>query len=117
MDVKIILVNTFIIGSFSTCKDTIHVCFQSNVVYFFGYVYSSCTSEYIGSRIRCLAVRACEHMGISFRIKYPIAKSPQSVIRDHYEQYDITVENFKILDSAKEVDDLRILESIYFFQT
>ena len=51
-------------------------------------------------------------MGISFRTKHPVAKPSQSAIRDHYEQCghcDITVDKFKILGSAREAVDLRIL--------
>ena len=61
-------------------------------------------------------------MGIRFRTKHPIAKPRQSAIRDHYEQCgdcghcDISVDNFKILDTTKEVVHLRILESIYIFK-
>ena len=69
--------------------------------------------------IRYLTVRACEHMGISFRTKHPVAKPSQSANRDHFEQCghcDITVNKFKILGSAREVIDMRILESIFIFK-
>ena len=58
-------------------------------------------------------------MGIRFRTKHPIAKPRQSAIRDHYEQCghcDKTVNNFKILNTAKEVIDLLIFKSIYIFK-
>ena len=99
LDVKIIFVNTITIGSFFNCRDTIPVCFWANIEYSFSGV-QSCTSEYTGSSIRCLS----EHMGISFCTKYPIAKPPQSAIRNNF--------NFKILDTAKELINLRIMESI-----
>ena len=116
LDVRIILVNNFTIGSFFNCKDTIPVCLRANIVYSFSCVQSARTSEYIGSSTRCLTIRACEHMGISFRTKYPVTKPPHSAIREHYEQCgncDLTLENFRILDTAKDLVDLRILESIY----
>ena len=114
LDVKINLANTFAIGSFFNCKDSIPVCLRANIVYSFSCVQSR-TSEYIGSSIRCLTVRACEHMGISFRTKHPVAKPSQSAIRDHYEQCglcDITVDKFKILSSAREAVDLRIIHFV-----
>ena len=79
----------------------------------------SCTSQYIGSSIRCLTVKASEHMTISFRTKHPVAKPSQLAIRDHYEQWghcDVTVDNFKFLGSVREEVDLRILESIFIFE-
>ena len=58
-------------------------------------------------------------MEFSFRTKHPVAKSSRSAIRDHYEQCghcDITVDNFKVLGSAREEVGLRILESIFIFK-
>ena len=76
-NIKIIIALTFTIGSFSNCKDAIPVCLRANIVYSLGCAQSLCTSEYIGPSIVCRTVRACEHMGISFGTKHPIAITPE----------------------------------------
>ena len=48
-------------------------------------------------------------MRISFRTRHLIEKPRESAISEQCGLCDITVDNFKILDTAKEVVDLRIL--------
>ena len=58
-------------------------------------------------------------MGISSHTKHSIEKPSQSAIRDQFEMCghcDITEDNFKILGSAWEEVDSRILESIFIFK-
>ena len=62
-----------------------------------------------------LGVRVDEHAGVSFRMGVPLTRPPHSAVLKHLEScpapYDIN--NFKILASAAQEPDLRILESLY----
>ena len=64
---------------------------------------------------RTFGVRADEHAGVSFNTGVPLTRPPHSAVREHLEScptsYDIN--NFKILASAAQESDPRILESLY----
>ena len=64
---------------------------------------------------RTLGVRADEHAGVSFRTGVPLTRPPHSAVREHLESYPASygINNFKILASAAQESDLRILESLY----
>ena len=90
---------------------------RSNIIY--QYTCSSCKQEsYIGSTTRPLKVRICEHMGISYRTLSVLKTKQFSMIRIHSEQCHtpISFDNFTILDSAPNEQELLIKESIYIKQ-
>ena len=113
---NIILSNNFRIGSFFNYKDKLPKAMQSSLVYKFSCV--RCTSEYIGSTSRVLHVRVAEHAGRSSRSGRPLAVPPHSNIREHQQTCDspIALDNFSILNSYSNQNDLRILESLYIFK-
>ena len=101
-------------GNMFKFKDRLPQLMTSSLVYKF-----SCTScsdvSYVGSTIRRLHSRICQHRGESERTGYPLSKPDHSNIRSHTETCNshITAPNFKILATAKNRADLLILESIY----
>ena len=64
VDLHIILVNNFQIGSFFNFKDKLPLALRSSLVYKFSY--ARCASEYVGSTIRTLHTRVAECAGRSF---------------------------------------------------
>ena len=118
IDVNIVLVNNWNIGSFFNYKDSLPLCAQTSVVY--EYKYSQCRDAmYIGSTYRTLHARMSEHKGVSPRTGARLT-SYHSAVRHHAENKcgaAVSVESFKILDMTR--DDkvgLRILESLYIFK-
>ena len=113
LEVKFIFVNGFKISSLCKYKDSLPDCLRSGVVYKFSC--AQCASEYIGSSVRMLGVRAYEHMGRSFRTGKPFLSAPKSAISDHLPSCpsNIDLKDFSILDSTNSDYDLRLLESIY----
>ena len=65
IDLQIILVNRFTIGSFFRYKDSVPWPMRSSVIY--TYSCELCASEYVGSTSRTLWARIAEHAGRSFR--------------------------------------------------
>ena len=88
---------------------------RSNVVYQYT---CSCDQRYISSTAVNLYVRIAQHMGVSPRTGIPSRSPVSSAIRDHYMncKSDFDAENFKILDSASDATQLRILESLYIVE-
>ena len=56
-----------------------------------------------------------EHIGQSSRTGRPLSQPPHSVVRDHSEtcKFKLGYDHFSIVDSCKNADSLRILESLY----
>ena len=110
---KIILVNKFTIGSLFPYKDRLPTHVRSSLVYQF--CCSRCESTYVGSTSRTLGARVAEHMGRSYRTNSLLTSPSHSSIRDHSFECDtrFNIDNFKILTSASNTQNLRILESLY----
>ena len=109
----VILVNSFKIDSFFSFKDRLPKGMRSSLIYKSSCV--RCTSEYIGSTTRILTTRVAEHAGRSHRTDRILANPPHSNIRDHAETCGspIVLDNFNIIYSCNNSNDLRILESLY----
>ena len=116
LDVNVILINRFKIGSFFRFKDRIPVGCQSSVVYLFSC--ASCGASYIGSTKRTLYNRVSQHQGRSFRTGFPLTRPDPSAIRSYSESCntEFTLENFKVIGKVNNILDLRILESLYIFK-
>lgn len=116
---NLILTNSFTIGSLFGYKDALPVNMLSSVVY--KYSCPTCGSAYVGSTIRNLATRVCEHAGVSVRTGVPLSSPPFSHIREHHHECNspqITIDQFKTINSINSNDiDLRILESLYIHKT
>ena len=78
---KIILLNTFSIGSFFKYKDRLPKSCQSAVIYQF--CCASCGPPYVGSTLRNLHSRIQQHLGKSVRTGRFLAKPDPSPIRKH----------------------------------
>ena len=112
---RIIMINTFSIGSFFKYKDRLPKVCQSSVVYQF--CCASCGASYIGSTLRNLHSRIQQHLGKSVRTGKFLFSPDPSPIRDHSLACDtlVTAENFSILGRTNFALDLRILESLHIF--
>ena len=114
---KIVLVNMFTIGSFFRCKDRFPRLMQSSLVY--KYCCARCASCYVGSTVRNLYMRVAEHAGKSYRTGVRLSHPPHSAVRDHAEadcDERVSEDSFTILGTAKNSQDLRLLESLYIFK-
>ena len=109
----IIPVNGFSVGSFFNYKDVLPKDSRTSIVY--KYSCERCSSVYVGSTSRRLHVRVCEHMGLSSRTEKPLSTPAASSIRDHAQSCNspISLNNFNIIGTCKNVTDLRILESLH----
>ena len=90
---------------------------RSSIVYKFSC--PQCGSSYVGSTTRTLISRSAEHAGRSYRTNKPISNPSQSNIRSHGANTcspDICLNNFEILDSTRNGESLRLLESIYIYK-
>ena len=107
------MINKFTIGSLFNYKDKLPTCLRSSLVYKFSCAH--CASVYIGSTCRALFVRVAEHADRSFRTGHKLNNPNSSSIRDHTLNCNspIKLDQFSILNSAKNFTDVRILESIY----
>ena len=117
LTIRFVFTNSFTIGSFFNYKDKLPLGMLSSVVYCFSCV--QCTSEYVGMTSRPLYCRIAEHAGRSYRTNRPISNPCHSSIRTHTESTcgsPINLDNFKILCSANNFNDLRILESLHIFK-
>lgn len=106
--------NPLRISSFFHMKNKIPTLLKSNVIY--QYTCSSCKLEsYIGSTSRLFKVRICEHMGISHRTLTNLKCPSFSAIRAHAQicHSPISFDDFKIIDTAANNQQLQIKESIY----
>ena len=114
LDFKIALTNKYTISSLFPFKDVLPMALRSNVIY--SYSCAQCASgTYIGSTVRPTYMRISEHRGRSYRTGKLLTSPPHSAIRDHAigTSHTIHDSNFKILDSEKNENYLRILESLY----
>jgi hypothetical protein len=116
VNLHVLLVNNFRIGSFFRYKDTLPVLMRSSLVY--RYSCAQCASAYVGMTARNFYTRLAEHKGRSYRTGNLLAHPPHSAVRGHAEQCNTSVSDsdFKILAFASGVSDLRILESLYIFK-
>ena len=116
LDPRIILFNSFSIGSLFRFKDKLPKCCQSTVVYEFSC--ASCGASYVGSTLRNLHSRIQQHLGKSIRTGKFLANPDPSPIREHSLTCDTlaTPDDFSILGRAYSVLDLRILESLYIYK-
>lgn len=115
IDFKIVLTNSFRIGSFFNYKDKLPTSMLNSVIYDFGC--EQCSSHYVGMTTRNFFMRLAEHAGRSFRTNIPLSTPPHSAIRDHTSNCNspISINQFKIIDSCSNPIDLRILESLHIF--
>ena len=115
LDPRIVLMNSFSIGSMFRHKDRLPKGCESAVVYQF--CCASCGASYVGSTLRNLHSRIQQHLGKSIRTGRFLSKPDPSPIRDHSHACDtlVTTDNFSILGKANSGLDLRILESLYIF--
>ena len=104
-------VNHRTIRSFFCLKDRPLDLMRSNVIYQYT---CSCDQRYIGSTSVNLYVRTAQHQGISHRTGFDLKSPGNSSIRDHYANcnFSFSENNFSIIDSARDAESLRILESI-----
>ena len=116
-NIRLIFINNFKIGSFFKYKDSLPKAVRSGLVYEFSC--AQCASRYQGSTLRNLHMRVAEHSGKSFRTQANLSKPPESAIRAHSQNCpcEITIDKFRILGYNSNLIDLRILESIYIFNT
>ena len=115
LNVRMILSNKNTINSMFPTKDRIPKNLSSNVVYRFTCNNGDgCNSSYIGSCIRRLEERICDHLGISF---YTGAKlsNPRSAVFDHGCEtgHRVTEDCFEILGGCGSEDNVLMLESVY----
>jgi hypothetical protein len=113
VNLKVILVNSFKIGSFFPYKDTLPKHMRSSLVYKFSC--ARCASAYVGMTTRNLYTRVAEHCGRSSRTGSVLTRPPNSAIRIHAESCDVRIseQNFEILSSTSNETDLKILESLF----
>ena len=118
LDVNIVLVNPYSIGSLFKFKDTVPKGLCSSLVYKFSCVKNNCTSEYYGFTTRRLSTRVAEHRGTSARTGHLLVSPPFSSIRLHSEQCtcDVSLDSFEIVSSENSVLSLKILESLFIFK-
>ena len=117
LKINLVFVNDFKIGSFFRFKDTLPKSVRSGLIYEFSC--AQCASRYVGSTNRNLYMRAAEHAGKSFRTQAILSQPPSSAIRPHSQacNSEISIDQFKILDFNSDFTDLRILESLYIYNT
>ena len=117
IDLKLIFTNKLSVGSFFRYKESLPTPLCSGIIY--TYQCALCNECYTGSTIRQLQCRIAEHMGRSVRTNKPLTKNPVSSIYDHAFKsgHAISKESFKIIDRHNNVNQLRVLESLYIFRT
>ena len=108
-----IFINKHKIGNMMPFKDRLPDAMRSGIVYL--YNCPNCQVGYLGSSVRALKTRFCQHAGISDRTGRDVTVKLQSSIREHTHscQIRLDIKHFKILDICPNQKDLRILESIY----
>ena len=113
IDFYFVFKNTFKIGSFFHFKDHLPTLFRSSIIYKF--TCPNCQVGYLGSTYRAFKTRVDEHIGQSSRTGLPVSKPLHSVVREHSENcnFRLSSSHFEIIDSCKDISDLRILESLH----
>ena len=116
LDPRVVLRNTFTIGSLFRFKDKVPKACSSGVIDQF--CCSSCGESYIGSTVVRLRTRVCQHMGVSDRTGSMLLHPVFSSIREHSLtcKSSISISDFDILQKTNSVQDLRILESLHIFK-
>ena len=111
IDFKFIFSNNFTIKSCTSHKESLPRTLESGIVY--QYNCGDCNATYIGSSIKALRTRICEHFSVSSRTGNPLARPLLSSIRDHIEvcSYSKSFEQFKILSRHSNVSILRMAET------
>ena len=110
---RFVFKNKLQLGSFFKVKESFPFLARSNVVY--KYSCPSCEGGfYIGSTVRLLKNRVCNHLGISHRTSLPLSVKEFSSIRNHSltHKKEINSKDFKILLQSKDAQSLQILESL-----
>ena len=110
---RFIFTNAYTIRSFFRYKDRVPKELCSNIVYKFNC--SSCNAGYIGSSIRNLKIRVCEHKGISCRSLLPLSRPSCSEIREHSIAlgHIFNLDDFEVLLTSNDVMSLRLAESLF----
>lgn len=105
--------NSFKIFSFFNHKERLPKPLCSSVIY--KYTCHSCNAMYIGSTLRQFKCRIDEHFGRSSRTDNLLMVQSKSSIRDHCMDKDhaMSVNDFEIIDTCRDFNDLRTLESIH----
>ena len=114
LDLKIILSNTYTIGSLFNYKDKLPMTLQSSIIY--KYSCALCASgTYVGLTTRALHMRIAEHRGRSFRSGNVSQNPVSSAIRDHSLKCSKQISNseFSIIGHEKPGFSLEMLESLY----
>lgn len=116
LDLRMIFKNELSIGSLFKHKERLESSLCSNIVY--EYKCTLCNERYIGSTARQYGCRISEHRGVSVRTSFPLSRKPISAIYDHSftKGHPILTESFKILNTCREVSQLRVLESLHIFR-
>ena len=91
--------------------NTAELC--ANIIYKFSC--KSCQGSYIGSTTKQSRIRFFQHLGKSPRTNRPVTVPAHSTPRNHCHENDhqLSLNDFKIIDSANNEHELRILESLY----
>ena len=115
LDLKIILSNTYTIGSLFNYKDRLPMTLRSSIIY--KYCCAHCASGYIGLTIRPLHMRIAEHQGRSFRSGNVPQNPVPSSIRDHSLKCSkqISSSEFSIIGHELPGNNLEMLESLHIY--
>ena len=117
LDLKIILSNTYTIGSLFNYKDKIPMTLRSSVIY--KYSCALCASgTYVGLTTRALHMRIAEHQGRSFRSGIASQRPLPSSIRDHSLKCSkqISSSDFTIIGQDRPGSSLELLESLFIYK-
>ena len=108
--------------SFFTFKDRLPMHLRSKILYRF--TCDGCNSIYIGKSKRHFHVRACEHLGLSYRtgknLTYNPNNSNNTTVLDHINQTNQcngTMDSFQIIGRAKNDFFLKVKESLLIKKT
>ena len=86
---------------------------RSSFVY--RYRFARCASEYVGSTIRTLHTRVCEHIGKSHRTSLPPACPQHSNVRFHAQKCRVSVEDSKFENLSGCERNHETLRNLEFF--
>ena len=117
VDLKLIQINPFTIGSLFRLKEKLDPLMTSGVVYLFNC--PKCNmGKYVGSTRRLLKVRVDSHRGVSYRTGVRLSNPEFSNIRNHAKKckYIIKYEDFRIIGRSPNEHMLTILESLFIKQ-
>ena len=117
LDIRLVPTNPLKIGSFFKNKEALPDELRSNIIY--EYICDVCQASYIGCTTKQSRVRYFQHLGRSYRTDKVSSQPSHSNIRNHALEHGhpIALSNFKILDSANNLSDLKLLETMYIQST